>query len=525
MVGAVEFPQIVGPAYTYPSWPIDCQESINFEPLPVESKDSPYRSMLVGTPGLEHLRFRFGNETIDDIPAGGDYPIRGLHRCMRGFGGDPDPATVVVAGKFVYQVKAPNADGVCELVRLMELPSPDSEWTSRVSMADGGGEPYSNFGPKLVIADGKFFHVIDMDNGTSEQVYNPPCSPDFVTFLDGRVYACGKDAVHGLKEGRVYWSAINDPSSWGGADFVSAAASNDPLQCVKAVSNYLWLIGTDTFEVWQTSATSGGVMYSPIRRVMGSADGVGTASGRSVATISNRIYFVGGGPTGHGRIYEGEGTRLHYISTDAMEQEFRRYNMENSFGFCYSDDGRAYYCVTFIDDDVTWVYCHESKSWHKRSSRTATNDLKRWCVGHTTYNFGMVIAGSLSSSRLYRMASDIYTEDGATILRKRVSPHIVTGPNFTRHASFTLDIETGTALEYGQGSEPQVMLQALDDGGRIKRGERWISTGRNGNYRKRVKWYRLGQARDRAYEITVSDPVRWVIYGARVEIEKQTGGL
>lgn len=526
MVGASEFPQIVGPAYTYPTWPIDCQESINFEPLPIESKDSPYKSMLVGTPGIDHIQFRLSDSSVvDDLPAGGDYPIRGIHRCSRGFGGDPNPATVVVAGKYVYEMKEP-VDGISDVTALMELPSSSSEWHTRVSIADGGGEPNSGYPPKVVIADGHMFHVINMDDGYTDSIpsSSAPCAPDFLAFLDARVYACGKTVNTDLREQRVYWSEINDPGTWGAADFVSATVSNDPLKCIKSVSNYLWMIGSDTYEIWQT-ASSSGTLYSPIKKVMGSPNGVGTASGNSVATISDRIYFVGGGPTGHARIYEGEGTRLHYISTDAMEMELSKYNLENSVGFCYSDEGRSYYVVTFLSDDVTWVYCRESKAWHKRSTRSDDNVFHKWEVGFTSYNWGMLLAGSIEGNRVYRLSSDIYTDDGKTIVRKRVSPHIVTGANFTRHSSFTIDIETGTGLEYGQGSEPQVMLQALDDGGRLARGERWISTGRNGNYRKRVKWYKLGQARDRAYQIYVSDPVRWRIYGARIEFEKQKGGL
>ena len=529
MVGASEFPQIVGPAYTYSTWPIDCQESINFEPLPIESKDSPYKSMLIGTPGIEHVRFSLDDVVYDHVPSGGDFPIRGIYRCMRGFGGEASPATIIVAGKYVYEMKQP-VSGVSRLVKIFEMPG--SEFINRVSIADGGGESGSTYPPKIVIADGTYFNIIDMDDYRRSSTLpigsdpgDAPCLPDFVTYLDARIYSCGKAVDTGLKEQRVYWSDINSPDVWDASNFISAAVSNDPLQCVKAVSTYLWLIGTDSFEIWQTSQSSGGVLYSPIRKVIGSADGVGTSSGRSVATISNRIYFVGGGPTGHARIYEGEGTRVHYISTDAMEQELSKYNLEQSIGFCYSDEGRAYYCVTFLDDDVTWVYCHESKSWHKRSTRSSDNAAHMWEAGCATYNWGHVFVSSVAGNKVYRLGSDIYTDDGATIVRKRVSPHIVTGANFTLHSSFTLDIETGTALAYGQGSEPQVMLQALDDGGRLKRGERWISTGKQGNYRKRVKWYRLGQARDRAYEIVVSDPVRWCIYGARIEFDKQKGGL
>ena len=43
-------------------------------------------------------------------------------------------------------------------------------------------------------------------------------------------------------------------------------------------------------------------------------------------------------------------------------------------------------------------------------------------------------------------------------------------------------------------------------------------------YRRRVKWNRLGTAVDRCYEICVSDPIRWTIYGATIETEEGQGG-
>ena len=52
------FDALVGPAYSYPSKPVDCQECINFECLNVGSSASPYRHMLVSTAGTRKIRFR-----------------------------------------------------------------------------------------------------------------------------------------------------------------------------------------------------------------------------------------------------------------------------------------------------------------------------------------------------------------------------------------------------------------------------------------------------------------------------------
>ena len=68
-------------------------------------------------------------------------------------------------------------------------------------------------------------------------------------------------------------------------------------------------------------------------------------------------------------------------------------------------------------------------------------------------------------------------------------------------------------------TNPQVMLRWSDDGGHTWSNEHWASTGKVGEYGKRVIWRRLGMTtklRDRVYEISGSDPVKIAIMGAEL---------
>ena len=71
----------------------------------------------------------------------------------------------------------------------------------------------------------------------------------------------------------------------------------------------------------------------------------------------------------------------------------------------------------------------------------------------------------------------------------------------------------------GQGDDPQVMLQMSNDGGHSYGSENWRGAGKLGEYKKRLIWNRLGASRDRVFRIKVTDPVKWVILGAFVEVE------
>jgi PKD repeat protein len=64
------------------------------------------------------------------------------------------------------------------------------------------------------------------------------------------------------------------------------------------------------------------------------------------------------------------------------------------------------------------------------------------------------------------------------------------------------------------GADPQVMLRLSNDGGKTWITEQWRSAGRVGEYLRRVRWNRLGCARRRVFEVSVTDPAPWKITGA-----------
>lgn len=519
------FDAIVGPAYSYPSKPVDCQECINFECLKVGSGQSPYKHMLVGTAGTKKIRFRIhgASETLESLPSVNPDAvsrIRGIHQCSVPFMGDSLNGVVIVGSDAVWRLGPPNSNFVCEITRLGVI----SEGSGPVSIVDAGGESGSTLPQKIVIADNTSMYVVNMDTMEFSSLGNSvPERPSKLAYLDARVFMCGTRSDDGVPSQRVYWSKINQPDEYDGR-FVSAAMKSDPVLAVAVAGNYLWMIGSETFELWQTTSSSG-TLYEPIRKVNGVASGVGTISGDSVASVAASVFFVGGGETGRLHIYEGSSNgTIAVISTDAMSQEFASYKtMDDAVGMCWSDDGQVYYAVTFPTEDVTWVYNAGNKYWHKRSSRKDTID-HRWNITCISPAYSMIFGANGETGELYHVSRHYNDDDGEAIVRRRVAPHLRSNGKLLRHASLELDLECGNALPYGQGSDPQIMLCALDGAGRIRREPRWKSSGTQGQYRRRVKWYRLGTAVDRCYEICVSDPVRWTIYGATIETEEGIGG-
>ena len=65
---------------------------------------------------------------------------------------------------------------------------------------------------------------------------------------------------------------------------------------------------------------------------------------------------------------------------------------------------------------------------------------------------------------------------------------------------------------------PQISLSWSDDGGHSFSNEYAIGAGKAGEFSNRCMWRRLGRARDRVYQISMSDPVPWRIVAGYLEV-------
>jgi len=64
------------------------------------------------------------------------------------------------------------------------------------------------------------------------------------------------------------------------------------------------------------------------------------------------------------------------------------------------------------------------------------------------------------------------------------------------------------------------MLRWSSDGGSTWSNEHWTGIGQQGKYRNRAMWRRLGYARDRIFEVVVTDPIKAVIVSANLKAEE-----
>lgn len=443
-------------SYQSRALPASAQRLINMY-LEVPSQDESDRRPIYGAPGLKLFSEVTG-------------PTRGFN-LMRG-------VLYGVKGTTLYRI---DPDGTA--TSLGEIPG-----TGQVSMA--------NNGTQIVIVhkpNGSVFY------GTS---ILPITDPDFpgassVTYQDGYFIFTRPDT------GQFFLSALFDGFDYDALDFATAeGAPDDALLCLSD-HRELWIFGKETTEVY---FNSGGTF--PFDRQAFIEQGIGSTFGAT--KIDNSIVMYGN----DGLIYRFEAFTPVRISNHHVERAIRGYaDKENLSVFKYVLDGHK--AVAFSWPEGCWVIDLTTGLWHERESKDANGqDIGRWraCCGIQAYKKNIV--GDFENGKIYELDLDTADEDGNEMRRVTYSAKIGNSVDTVFMGSLDMILETGTGLNTGQGSNPQIMLRWSDDGGRTWSNEHWRDMGEIGEYGQLVRWNRLGSFKSRVFEVSISDPVKVSIISA-----------
>lgn len=298
-----------------------------------------------------------------------------------------------------------------------------------------------------------------------------------------------------------------------GAFFALKDSSTDNLITLEENNRELWLIGERTSEVWYNS---GGTNFS-FSRIPGVGPQIGCAAYASLTRMGNLLVWLAQNEQGENIVVSQAQYSWERISNHAVEFAISSYPVVNdAIGFTYEDEGHSFYYLVFPTADVTWVYDASTKQWHKRLS-VDSNGVFHRDRANCFINFGDVrIVGDYQTGQLHQLSRQIYTDAGMPLKSLRRTPHQWQKENRGRMFFSQLQIEftPGVGLQTGQGEMPEVMLRWSDDGGFTWSNEQWTSIGAAGETRNRAIWYLLGEARDRIWEASITDPVQRDVIGA-----------
>lgn len=357
-------------------------------------------------------------------------------------------------------------------------------------------------GTQIMIVDGTYGYIYNIAAGTVTQITDPDFpGADNVTFNDGYFI------VNKPNSGQFFISGSYDGLTWDALDYATAESNPDNL--VRAIADHGELIpmGEVSTEFW---TNSGGLDF-PYSRT-GAAVEWGLAARWSLAKFDNSLIWLAKNRMGEVQVVRLNGYTPQRVSNFDIETIFNSYGgISDATGFSYLLNGHPFYQINFTSANASWLYDGASNCWSELKSGTgrhraeiATNYLNR------------TVVCDYANGNIYNLDSDAYTDNGDMIVSELVTKHVFASLERYTISELQVDLEAGVGLATGQGSDPQIMLQISKDGGHTWGAERWVSMGKIGQYTRRARWSRLGQARNWTFRLRISDPVKRVLLGAYI---------
>lgn len=297
----------------------------------------------------------------------------------------------------------------------------------------------------------------------------------------------------------------------------SKIAGSDNLVSVWADHQQVLLLGERESERW---SDTGGFPF-PYSVLPGSAIQHGVQAPGSIARLGEGIAYLALDDRGQATVVlwgAAIGTPQR-ISTYAIENYIQSYKVtSDAIGYSYAQSGHEFYVLTFPSADVTWVYDISTGYWHRRAWRDQYNVLHRHRSNCCAVFNNDIVVGDWENGNIYTLDQSNYTDAGDPIPCVRRAPHLTSDLRRQFFSNLQVQFEPAPGLQVGQGSDPTCVLRWSDDGGFTFGNDHTIKLGKVGQYLRRAKKRRLGFARDRVFEIEMTDPVWRAVVSATLDV-------
>jgi hypothetical protein len=359
----------------------------------------------------------------------------------------------------------------------------------------------------------------------------------------------------------------NNPGSqqWGSSNLLSPISTStsyalkdgapDKLVALIVDHREVYLMGEASSEVW----TDVGAVPFPFQRIPGTSTQHGIAAQFSVSRLGNSFAYVSRNNRGQAQIMQMQGYIPQRISTHAVENTLTNQYIDDAIAYTYQLEGHEVYVCTFPTLNLTWAFDVTTGMWHKWLGMASDGTyMRHWSNCSASFQ-GKVLVGDYFNGKIYSLDKQNYTDNGTNVRRLRRAPHLITDMQRQYFDELQIQFQPGvgtTGLSYLTSSNtylgvtytissaqilsipsvstyilgivnaitpsvtttnPQAMLRWSNDGGSTWSNEHWTSIGQLGKYKNRAIWRRLGMARDRVFEVSISDPVNAVIVSANLK--------
>jgi hypothetical protein len=317
----------------------------------------------------------------------------------------------------------------------------------------------------------------------------------------------------GGSTGQWFLSNLLDFTTYNALNFATASSTTG-VGLLRVMANHkeAWLFGDKTTEVWYDAGT----FPFPFQLIPGSLMDRGIIAPLSAIRVDNSPFWLADDRI----VYRANGYQPMRVSTFPVEEILRSGTVSDAFAVQHVIEGHHFYILTLPSLGRTLAYDAATQIWHERQTGTTLTPAV-WNVNCVIEAFGKTLVGTSSSGAVYELDLDTFADTaGTTQIRSAVTgaPTYDAGKRaILRQVELECELGVGTAT--GQGSAPTAMLRISRDGGQTFGSFKTESLGPIGSRFARAQWSNLGAGRNMVVEVSISDPVKRAIYGARYDVE------
>lgn len=487
----------VGGSYVAANPRQDNQESINWYPEIDKNEDAKSVIGLLGSPGcVSAVSSAYTGEVR------GAWPLPGGAQCLW-----------VIGSSVVLMTITASATATAEATFALSTVGSLLTNSGQVSIRDNAT------GGIAVIVDGPHGYVYNISGKTVTRITDSAfLGADVVAFIDGW-FVFNQPATQKFYSSPLYWNGTNTID---GTYYALKDSSADNLVTLIENQRELWVVGERTTEVWYDA----GNQYFPFSRLQGAALQVGCAAKHSIVRTgtgqgSQGLIWLANSERGTCAVVMTQGYSTVTISTPAVGYAISQYPVvSDAFAYIYTEEAHEFYVLTFPTANVTWVYDLTTDMWHKRARYDTTAGTFNRHRGNCFVNFAnQRLIGDYANGQIYRMSRKVYADGPDPLVSLRRTAHVWDRGERNRVRQSRLQVEFTPGIDTPQGLDPQMMLRWSNDGGSTWQNTHYIGIGKAGETTRRAIKRRLGAARDRVYEVRVSDAVNRDIVGATIRAE------
>ena len=314
-----------------------------------------------------------------------------------------------------------------------------------------GPVDFADFGGLLCIVDGPYGY--QYQNGAFTQITDPNFQgANTVVVFDGIFIFNVPNSII------FYYSGIDISSglTFNGLDFDSKDGNSDPINGMLVFQRQLWVLGTQTGEIWVDNPGS----TNQWQRLEGPYLQSGCAAFKTfkyseLGGNNGPIgVFLGQSPRGGPIVYMTTNYTVTRISTHPIEQYISQYSqyLANATAILYQINGHVFYQFSIPTMPVSWVYDITTSQlsgkpcWVGFTYTDSNNIETRDLADNSCYFNGYHLVGDYTNPYIYYLNANDYTDNNSTIKFTRRFPHIAEDYDIVWYNDVTLKIKTGQGL-------------------------------------------------------------------------------